>query len=126
MESSPSGEIERLKDLQRKHENWSRIVGLVAFGLILVSLITIVFTLIILKGGLLIIPGSIAILLARGAGVMGYFQTSSKMLKQKLAQPQLPQPAEQIGLPMFQSPASVTEQTTGLLGEREDRSTDKI
>jgi hypothetical protein len=125
-ESSPGGEVERLKDLQRKHEGWSRIVGLITFGLILVSLITIVFILMILKGGLLIIPGSVAILLAVGTGVMGYFQTSSKMLKQKLAQTKLPQSAEQVGLPIFHSPASVTEQTTGLLNEREDRSTDKI
>jgi hypothetical protein len=122
----------RLKELQRKHENWGGIAGLIAFGLILILFIAIVFSQIILKGGLLILPGSLLILLAVAAGVMGYFQSSAKSLKQKLGEPQLPQPTEQpitgeaIDPSMFRSAASVTEQTTKLLAEQDDRSTHEI
>jgi hypothetical protein len=122
----------RLKELQRKHENWGGIAGLIAFGLILILFIAIVFSQIILKGGLLILPGSILILLALAAGVMGYFQASAKSLKQKLGEPQLPQPTERplggesIDPPMFRSAASVTEHTTKLLDDQNDRATHEI
>jgi hypothetical protein len=116
-ETRGSGSL-RLKELQRKHEHWGGIAGLIAFGLILVLFIAIVFTQIILKGGLLILPGSILILLALAAGVMGYFQASAKSLKHKLAEPQLPQPTESPVESPRLSPSSVTEQTTKLLAEQ--------
>jgi hypothetical protein len=122
----------RLKDLQRKHESWGGVAGLIALGLSLVLFIAIVFTQIIMRGGLLILPGSLLILLALAAGVMGYFQSSAKALKQKLAQTQLPQTtetpahAQPINLSGIRTPASVTEQTTRLLEEQSERSTGKI
>jgi len=122
----------RLKELQRKHSNWGGLAGLIVFGLILVLFITIVFSQMILKGGLLILPGSLLILLAVGAGVMAYFQASAKSLKQKLAEPQLPQPTKTlptdqlIDSPKFPAPMSVTEQTTKLLEEQSDPSTREI
>jgi len=123
---TPGIESLRLKELQRKHENWGGIAGLIVFALILVLFITIVFSQIILKGGLLILPGSLLILLAVGAGVMAYFQVSAKSLKQKLAEPQLPQPSEKpIESPRL-PPSSVTEQTTQLLVEQNDRATHEI
>jgi hypothetical protein len=125
---TPGSDALRLKELQRKHESWGGIAGLIAFGLALVLFIALVFSQIILKGGILILPGSILILLAGAAGVMGYFYASAKSLKQKLAEPQLPQPigrplsGESIDPTMLRSSASVTEQTTKLLDEQNDRS----
>jgi len=118
----------RLKELQRKHENWGGIAGVIAFGLILVLFIILVFTQMILKGGILILPASILILLAAAAGVMGYFQASAKSLKQKLVEPQLPASTEELTIePLIDSPpVSVTEQTTKLLAEPDDRSTHEI
>jgi len=118
----------RLKELQRKHENWGGIAGLIAFGLILILFIAIVFSQIILKGGLLILPGSLLILLAGAAGVMGYFQASAKSLKQKLVEPQLPASTEELTIEHLidSPPVSVTEQTTKLLAEQDDRSTHEI
>jgi len=128
VESETAGaETLRLQELHRKHENWSRIAGLITFGLILVMLIAIVVAGMIWKGGLLILPGSFLILFALGAGVMGYFQTSAKLLKQKLEEPKLPPAA---GTPDNRSlppnRGSVTEGTTKLLREQSDRSTSEI
>jgi len=115
------GEIARLKERQRKHESWSAIAGLLTMGLILALLITIVFIAMILVGRILILPGSILILLAIGAGVMGYLQTSAKLLKQKLAAPQLPGPDHPAIEASAAIPAgSVTDRTTELLSERRD------
>jgi hypothetical protein len=115
------GEIARLKGLQLKHESWSAIAGMLTFGLILLLLIAIVFALMILKGGVLILPGSILILLAIGAGVMGYFQSSAKLLKQKLAQPQLPSPTPPtIEVSGSMPVGSITDRTTVLLNDRRD------
>jgi hypothetical protein len=115
------GEIGQLKELQRRHEHWGNIAGLCTLGLILVLFITLVFTQIVMKGGLLTVLGSILILLAIGAAVMGYFLSSAKSLKQKLAAPQLPPPAVQLDSPRFPPAVSVTEQTTALLVEQNDR-----
>jgi hypothetical protein len=113
--------IARLKGLQLKHESWSAIAGMLTFGLILLLLIAIVFALMILKGGVLILPGSILILLAIGAGVMGYFQSSAKLLKQKLAQPQLPSPTPPtIEVSGSMPVGSITDRTTVLLNDRRD------
>lgn len=127
---TPGSEIARLKGLQLKHESWGVIAGLISFGLILVLMIALVFTLMIVKGGILILPGSILILLAVGAGIMGYFQASAKLLRQKLAEPKLPQPTgqlltEQSSSPStaFPAPVSVTEQTTKLLPDQNHRAT---
>ena len=124
---TPGRETLRLKELQRRHESWGGIAGLIAFGLILVLFIILIFTQMILRGGILILPGSILILLAAAAGVMGYFQASAKTLKKKLGAPQLTRPAEPlttgslIDARLTQS-ASVTEHTTELLVEQNDRS----
>jgi hypothetical protein len=126
-ESSPAErrgvESLRLKELQRKHESWGGIAGLITFALILVLFVTIVFSQIIMKGGLLILPGSLLILLAAGAGVMAYFQASAKSLQQKLAEPQLPQSTDDqlIDSPRIPPPLSVTDQTTRQLVEQNDR-----
>jgi Flp pilus assembly protein TadB len=109
----------RLKELQRKHESWGGIAGLSAFGLSLALFIGLVVSQMILKGGFLILLGSILILLALAAGVMVYFLVSAQLLKQKLAEPQLPQP-------MLPPLVSVTEQTTKLLTEPDDRATHEI
>jgi hypothetical protein len=122
----------RLKERQRKHESWGGIAGLSAFGLSLVLFIGLVFSQMILKGGFLILLGSILILLAVAAGVMAYFLVSAQLLKQKLAEPQLARPTdrllsgESVDPPMFRSAASVTEHTTKLLTEDDDRATDEI
>jgi hypothetical protein len=117
----------RLKGLQRKHESWGGIAGLSAFGLSLALFIGLVVSQMILRGGFLILLGSILILLALAAGVMAYFLVSAQLLKQKLAEPQLPQPSENpIESPMLPPLVSVTEQTTKLLTEPEDRATHEI
>ena len=125
------GDVARLKDLQRKYESWGGIAGLIAFGLVLVLFTILVFSQMILRGGGVAILGSILILLAAAAAVMGYFQASAKSLKEKLAEPQLPQSSGKslvtgsAGSPLF-PPSSVTEQTTKLLIEQNDRTTDEI
>jgi hypothetical protein len=117
----------RLKERQRKHESWGGIAGLIAFGLSLVLFIGLVFSQIIMKGGSLILLGSILILLAAAAAVTAYFHASTKTLKQKLAAPQLPQPTENsIESPRLPPFGSVTEQTTKLLAEQDARATDEI
>lgn len=94
--SSSIDERARLRERQRKFEQWGGIAGLITFGLILLLLIVVVFHQMILKGGAIVIPGLLLILLAIGAAVMGLFQTYSKSLKEKLANPPLPRAA---GLP---------------------------
>jgi hypothetical protein len=75
----------------------------------------------ILIGRVSILPGSILILFAIGAGVMGYFQSSAKLLKQKLAQSQLPTPApSEIEGSASMPLGSITDRTTELLNERRD------
>lgn len=117
----------RLKELQRKHETWGSIAGLIAFGMSLVLFIALIFSQMVLKGGFITLLGLVLILLAVAAGVMACFFASAHSLKQKLAEPQLPQPTESPiespGLPQF---ASVTEQTTKLLAEADDRVTHEI
>jgi hypothetical protein len=123
VESSPSiDERARLRERQRKFEKWGGIAGLVTFGLILLLLIVVVFHQMILKGGAIVIPGLLLILLAIGAGVMGLFQTYSKSLKEKLANPPLPRAAELPGsdetrkLDVYREPVpTVTDRTTELL-----------
>ncbi|HYW70488.1 MAG TPA: zinc ribbon domain-containing protein [Pyrinomonadaceae bacterium] len=127
LEAPRDDEAARLKELQRKHENWSTIVGLVTCYLILLLLVVLVFVGMILKGGLLILPGSFLILFAIGAGVMAYFQTKAKLLKQKLAAPELPaaRPAEleaRIAVPA----GSITDRTTELLTEGDGRTTGPV
>lgn len=117
--SSPPSEAARLRERQQRFENWAGIAGLTTFGLILLSLIVIVFSQMILRGGILIIPGTLLILLAIGAGVMGVFQMYSKSLKAKLEARPLPpanmpltiEAADAYPLP----PKSVSEGTTELL-----------
>jgi hypothetical protein len=120
-------EVARLQELQRKHENWGGIAGLITCYLILLLLIVIVLTLMIMKGGILILPGSFLILLALGAGVMAYFQTSAKFLKQKIAAPELPgaRPSE-IDSPIAIRGGSITDRTTELLNDSNDRTTGQV
>jgi hypothetical protein len=92
--SSSIEERARLRERQRKFEQWGGIAGLVTFGLILLTLIVVVFSQMILKQRALVIPGLILILLAIGAAVMGLFQTYSKSLMSKLANPPRPRAAD--------------------------------
>lgn len=121
-------EIARLKDLQRKHESWGGLAGLVAFGLVLLLLVVIVFTQMIMKGGVLILLGSFFILLALVAGAMAYFQVSAKSLKEKLAQQPLPSttPSLQNKTAQLSAPNSITEQTTELLSEERPSTRDTL
>ena len=124
---TPGDEISRLKNLQHKHEKWSGIAGLITFGVILLTLIVLVFSGMILVGRMMIIPGSLLILLACGAGVMGYFQTSAKSLKRKLAESQLPQSKTPLSIELPRSlGGSVTDRTTALLSEPADRTTGEV
>ena len=119
VQSSPPNEIAALRERQKKFENWAGIAGLSTFGLVLLTLIVIVVVKMILVGGLLIIPGTLLILLAIGAGAMGTFQMFSKSLKAKLEDKPLPPSntpltigtADTYPLP----PQSVSEGTTELL-----------
>ena len=111
-------EISRLQELQRKHENWGGKAGMFTFGLVLLLFGILVFTQMIMKGGALIILGSILILLAVGAAIMVYFQASAKSLKDKLEARSLPNSTVPLSIPSAESvlpPASVTERTTELL-----------
>jgi zinc ribbon protein len=116
--SSPVSEAARLRERQQKFENWAGIAGLATFGLILLLLIVVVFSQMILKGGTLIIPGVLLILLTIGAGVMGVFQVYSKSLKAKLEARPLPPATKPLTIrgsgtyPL--PPESVGERTTEL------------
>jgi len=120
-----------LRERQQKLENLAGIAGLTTFGLILLLFIILVFSQMILKGGLLIIPGTLLILLAIGAGAMGCFQVYSKSLKAKLEERSVPRSTEPLSLEISDrtplAPASVSEGTTELLapakvgGEKENQ-----
>ena len=85
-------------------------------------LIVVVFHQMILKGGASAIPGFLLILLPIGAAAMGLFQTYSKSLKEKLANPPLPRASdlpksdETRKLEVCREPVpTVTDRTTELL-----------
>ena len=128
--SSTASEAARLRERQQKFEKLAGIAGLTTFGLIVLVLIVVVFSQIILKGGLLIIPGVLLILLAVGAFAMGVFQTYSKSLKAKLEQKPLPPSTNTASIarpgqfPMLR--CSVTERTTELLTQDKDAQTAEI
>jgi len=128
--SSRASEAARLRERQQKFENLAGIAGLTIFGLIVLVLIVAVFSLIILKGGWLIIPGALLILVAVGAFAMGVFQTYSKSLKAKLEQKPLPPSPEPFSLQSTDNPPtqvnSVTERTTALLAESASTNTTDI
>ena len=120
--SSVIDERARLRERQRKFEQWGGIAGLVTFLLILLTLIIVVFSQMILKQSALVIPGLLLILLAIGAAVMGLFQTYSKSLMAKLANPpqprslDLPGSGETRKLEGHREPVpTVTDRTTELL-----------
>lgn len=114
-------QVAALRERQKKFENWAGIAGLTTFGLVLLTLIVIVFTKMILEGGALIIPGSLLILLAIGAGAMGTFQMYSKSLKAKLEERPLQHPTGPLSIDRTEAlpvqVSSVTERTTALLDE---------
>jgi hypothetical protein len=89
------------------------------FGLILLLMIVVVFSQMILKGRSMIVPGTLLILLAIGAAMMGLFQTYSKSLKEKLETPPLPDrpKADEAGrLDSYHEPVpTITDRTTELL-----------
>lgn len=128
--SSPGTEAARLRERQQKFENLAGIAGLTTFGLILLLLIILVFSQMILKGGLLIIPGTLLILLAIGAGTMGAFQLYSKSLKSKLEEKPLPPSTGPISIKGSDAvplvPNSVCEGTTELLEPAKRRTTEQI
>ena len=116
--STPANEAARQRERQQKFENWAGIAGLSTFALILILLIVLVFSQIILKGGLLIVPGTLLILLALGAGAMAFFQVYSKSLKAKLKERLPPSSGPlRVGAPDTYPlpPQSVGERTTELL-----------
>jgi len=127
---SPASEAARLRERQQKFENLAGIAGLTTFGLILLLLIIVVFSQMILKGGLLIIPGTLLILLAIGAGAMGVFQMYSKSLKAKLEEKPLPTSTGPISIKASEAfplaPNSVCEGTTELLEPAKSRTTEQI
>jgi len=129
--SSVSDERARLRERQRKFEQWGGIAGLVTFLLILLTLIIVVFSQMILKQSALVIPGLLLILLAIGAAVMGLFQTYSKSLMAKLANPprplDVPGSAETRKLDAYREPVpTVTEGTTELLTTAKGADTGKM
>ena len=109
--------IAGLRDRQQKLEKWSGIAGLTTFSVILLTLIVVVFWQMILRGGLLIIPGTFLILVAIGAGAMGFFQTYAKSLKREMSRRGLIAASNPLAIeePSLQSPESVTTRTTELL-----------
>jgi hypothetical protein len=119
IESVSSSEAARLRERQKKFENLAGIAGVTTFGLILLLFIILVFSQIILKGGLLIIPGTLLILLAIGAGAMATFQVYSKSLKEKLEEKPLPPSKKPVTIGAAAAyplpPQSVSEGTTELL-----------
>lgn len=130
LEPTRAKEIARLRERQRKFHEWGGIAGLITFGLILLTMIVVVFSQMIMKGRSMIIPGLLLILLAIGAAVMGLCQTYSKSLKEKLERPQLPRPTETDEartLDAYREPVpTVTERTTELLAPLRGADTGKI
>jgi len=128
--SARQNELARLRERQQKFQEWGGIAGLITFGLILLLFIIVVFSQMILKGGALIGVGMLLILLAIGAGVMGLFQAYSKSLKEKLANPPLPKPAESGAareLEAFRAPVpTITDRTTELLVPAKGAETGKM
>jgi len=109
----------QLRARQQRFENLAGIAGLTTFGLILLLFMILIFSQMILRGGFLIIPGALLILLAVGAAVMVGFAVYSKSLKARLAdQPLLPA-TEPLSLATPATPPlpppSVSENTTELL-----------
>jgi hypothetical protein len=119
VQSSPPNQIDALRERQKKFENLAGIAGLSTFGLVLLTLIVIVVVKMIVVGGLLIIPGTLLILLAIGAGAMGTFQMYSKSLKAKLEEKPLPPSKTPLTIGAADTyplpPQSVSEGTTELL-----------
>lgn len=130
LEPQRANEIARLRARQRKFQEWGGIAGLITFGLILLLMIVVVFSQMILKGRSMIIPGTLLILLAIGAAVMGLFQTYSKSLKEKLKTPPLPrrpEADEASRLDSYREPVpTITERTTELLAPPQRVKTGKI
>jgi len=131
--SSLVDERARLRARALKFEQWGGIAGLITFGLILLLMIIVVFSQMIMKGRAMLIPGLLLILLAIGASVMGFFQTYSKSLKEKLANPPLPRANELPGsdstkeLEAYREPVpTVTDRTTELLSTPKAAETGKI
>lgn len=131
--SSSIDESARLRERARKVEQWGGIAGLVTFGLILLTMIIVVFSQMIMKGRAMVIPGLLLILLAIGAAVMGWFQTYSKSLKEKLSHPPLSRTADLAAsdetrrLEMYCEPVpTVTERTTELLAPAKGADTGKM
>lgn len=131
--SSLVDERARLRERAQKFEQWGGIAGLVTFGLILLTMIIVVFSQMIMKGRPLLIPGLLLILLAIGAAVMGLFQTYSKSLKEKLANPRLPRAPdlpksdETRKLDAYREPVpTVTDRTTELLAPAKAADTGKM
>ena len=129
---SPSvrNDVARLRERQKRFEDVAGIAGLTTFALILLMLIVVVFWQMILRGGVLIIPGTLLILLALGAGVMGFFQAYSKSLKAKLGEKPLPpstdpQPIKISGASTL-PPDSIAEGTTELLTPAKNAETGRI
>jgi hypothetical protein len=116
---SPASEGARLRERQKKFENLAGIAGVTTFGLILLLFIILVFSQIILRGGLLIIPGTLLILLAIGASAMVTFQVYSKSLKEQLEEKPLPPSNTPLAIGAADTyplpPRSVSERTTELL-----------
>jgi len=128
--SAQNNEIARLRQRQQKLEHWGGIAGLSTFGLVLLTMIIVVFSQMIIKGRPMLIPGALLILLAIGAGAMGLFQTYSKSLKEKLSGQPLPPangPAVIEKATTFAEPvASITDRTTSLLEPRRGSNTKEI
>ena len=130
LEPLRASEIARLRERQRKFQEWGGIAGLITFGLILLLMIIVVFSQMIMKGRAMVVPGVLLILLAIGAAVMGLFQTYSKSLKEKLERPPLPrrpEADESRKLDAYREPVpTITERTTELLAPPQGVETGKI
>ena len=121
-----SDEVARLRELQQKHENWGGIAAMTAGGVILLLFVILVFTQMILKAGLLIIPAALLILLALGVGVMIYFQASAKSLKDKFDNTPSRKVEAGSGDAELLMPPSITDRTTELLRDRPSPSTREL
>jgi len=121
-------DLARLRERQKRFEKLARIAGLTTFSLILLGLIGfVILQMIIFRNPFVLIPGTMLILLALGAGVMGFFQTYSKSLKAKLEERPLPPAAEPLSIDVSETsvrpPRSITEGTTELLTRAEKADT---